>query len=94
MALKQKIEAAQKDARDGVDASMKNEEHTKKQESVTKLESTVNTGMCFAVLILVLCRATAFVTVRSVRTALKIVQEAQKEGMEAERVSQAIDIES
>lgn len=43
--LKRKIEAAQKDARDGVDASMKDKVHTHAQEQKAKLKSTVNTGV-------------------------------------------------
>jgi hypothetical protein len=42
--LKRKIEAAQKDARDGVDASMKEKTHNHEQEKRVRLESDVNTG--------------------------------------------------
>ena len=45
LALKQKIEDAQKDARDGVDASMKDVVHTYNQEWEARLESEVNTGI-------------------------------------------------
>ena len=48
--LKRKIEAAQKDARDGVDAAMKDKVHTHEQEHKAKLKSTVNTGLFTALL--------------------------------------------
>jgi hypothetical protein len=46
---KQKIEDAQKNARDGVDASMEEAtEHTYEQEKMAPLESDVDTGIsCF-----------------------------------------------
>jgi len=86
--LKRKIETAQKDARDGVDASIKTEEEIWETEQSTTLQSAINTGtIVFAPLRRVADEQPAFVTVRSVRLALEIVQKAQNKGLEVDRVS-------
>ena len=86
--LKRKIETAQKDARDGVDASIKTEEEIWETEQSTTLQSAINTGtIAFASLRRAADQQPAFVTVRSVRLALEIVQKAQDKGLEVDRVS-------